>query len=942
MARNKAGSVSHHNANITTAEKNRKHSTRDQMKSVSDQSSCVFPFNGLEEIIGQIQSSIAVASESEYLVYANEHALNLFGYSGLNEVLGKSVSAFLQNDIDLSGIVRQVKNEGVWKGHLPGRKKDGSPLHLSTTVSYLPGQDKQPKAFLIQIETEKAHALSECDCDSLYNSFKETSLTLNTVLDSIPDIIGIQDLEHRIIRYNKAGYEFLGKEPADAIGKRCFELIGRSRPCSNCSCEMAIKSRAPSHKIKHFKDLGIWFDIRSYPIFSESGEMVRVIEHLRDITLEKDREIELKNSRSQLARTLNTLESLLAAIPEGVFWKDTDLNYIGCNKAFAKLIRVGKTEKVSGLDDYDILTEESALNVRGKDNIVLNTGKNLFGVHEEVTFLDGRTIHFHTSRTPLYNAEDEMIGVLCVLFNVSELIHTQSALKQSREDYRNLIETLPLPMILVREDKIVLINPEAVNALGGKEEKEFIGTPFKDLLAPEYVSTMLKRLYEQGEDSGLSEHIELKLIRKDKQLIDIMLRNSIIDFQGERMHQLTFWDVTEIRELEQQQRQLEAQYRQSQKMEVIGKLAGGMAHDFNNLLTAIIGTAELAKLSPMVDDALQEDLEDILLASRKASRLTSRLLAFSRKQIISPVVINFRSIIEGMNMLLRRTIGEDVELEVAIDDSLWNVRADSNQVEQIIANLAVNARDAMPMGGSIQIKAENIPLEKGLHTDDFNLPAGEYVRFSIKDNGIGMSSEIREHIFEPFFTTKSEGKGTGMGLSMVYGAVKQNGGFIQVESTFGDGSLFSVYFPRCEEEVIDAIPEKGKPVDLKGTETILVAEDNRIVRNKVRDMLSWHGYTVLLAKNGHEGYELVKNGAEPDLILSDVIMPGISGPEMIEKLESEGFAFPTVFMSGYTENLIVNRGVLQEGIEFVQKPFNQEEVIGAIRRVLNETKQENS
>ena len=385
-------------------------------------------------------------------------------------------------------------------------------------------------------------------------------------------------------------------------------------------------------------------------------------------------------------------------------------------------------------------------------------------------------------------------------------------------------------------------------------------------------------------------------------------------------------------------RSTERQLVQSQKLEAVGRLAGGISHDFNNLLTVILGYSDITLRQLSEEHPLRRNLEQIVTASERASALTRQLLAFSRKQVMQPKVFDVNTVVTDLEKMLRRMIGEDVELRVSLEPELGNIKADPVQLEQVIMNLAVNARDAMPKGGKLSIETANVYLDETYAKEHVSVAAGHYVMLAISDTGCGMNVETRQHIFEPFFTTKEPGKGTGLGLSMVYGIVKQSGGNIWVYSEEGRGTTFKIYFPRVTE---DAEQYTRTPVTLdvpRGSETILLVEDAEWVRTLARQILEGAGYRVLEASGPEEAIRLINtshNGTKIDLLLTDVVMPGMSGNEMSKRLLERRPELPVLFMSGYTDEAIVQHGVLEAGINFIQKPFTPDALALKVREVLD-------
>jgi len=388
---------------------------------------------------------------------------------------------------------------------------------------------------------------------------------------------------------------------------------------------------------------------------------------------------------------------------------------------------------------------------------------------------------------------------------------------------------------------------------------------------------------------------------------------------------------------ETEQRHLEVQFTQSQKMQAIGQLAGGVAHDFNNLLTVISGHAELAAITLNKQDPLHDDLKEIQNAAHRAAQLTRQLLAFSRKQTLQPKILDMNDIVRELDKMLKRVIGEDIDLETIAAPDLWRVNADPGQIEQVIINLAINARDAMPGGGKLVIETQNVELDEEYTGKHPEVKPGPHVMLAISDNGCGMKEELKSQIFEPFFTTKEKGKGTGLGLSTVYGIVKQSGGSIWVYSELDAGTTFKVYLPMVTQEADELSREADVSEAPRGTETILLVEDEEGVRKLAVRILKKLGYKVLDAESGVDALVMCQNRKKPvDIVVTDVVMPNMSGAEFIEKLREFWSDFKVLYMSGYTSNAIVHAGVLDKGTPYLQKPFRPVDIARKVRKVLDD------
>jgi len=395
-------------------------------------------------------------------------------------------------------------------------------------------------------------------------------------------------------------------------------------------------------------------------------------------------------------------------------------------------------------------------------------------------------------------------------------------------------------------------------------------------------------------------------------------------------------DITKRKRAEEENTALQEQLRQSQKMEAIGRLAGGIAHDFNNLLTVIKGYSQLSLVEIKEGDPLKLNIEEIRRAADRAADLTRQLLAFSRRQIMEMKVLDLNDLLKNLDKMLRRVIGEDIELVTLLAEDLGRVKTDPGQTEQVVMNLSVNARDAMPEGGKLTIETANVDLDDAYARNHVAVTPGRFVMISVSDTGVGMTPEVRDRVFEPFFTAKEKGKGTGLGLSTVYGIVKQSSGNIWVYSEPGKGTTFKIYLPRVDEPLEKLGERVGVKEIPRGTETILVVEDEEEVRKLAVRILERQGYKVLEASQGLDAFIIAEEYEDLiHLLVTDVVMPKISGRELGERMASIRPEIKVLYMSGYTDNAIVHHGVLGEGIKFIQKPFTVEGLARKVREVLD-------
>jgi two-component system cell cycle sensor histidine kinase/response regulator CckA len=513
--------------------------------------------------------------------------------------------------------------------------------------------------------------------------------------------------------------------------------------------------------------------------------------------------------------------------------------------------------------------------------------------------------------------------------DVTERNRVALANRQLEEKYRRLVRDSPDGITWTAPDgRFLAVNPAFVEMLGYDSEAELLALNASALYpTPEERAALVRKIADTGRVSR--EEIHLK--RKDGSIITALCTARFVtdSVTGEQHLEAVSEDVTD-------QRRVEQQFRQAQKMDAVGQLAGGVAHDFNNLLTVILSYSHFLLSSLAPDDPNREDVDAIRSAGESAAALTRQLLVFSRQQVVQPKVLRLNEVVAGTGKMLRRLIGENIELATTLDPDAGAVKVDAGQMEQVIVNLAVNARDAMPNGGRLLIESKNAEFHEAVTERTTLYPAGRYVMLAVSDNGIGMDAATQAKVFEPFFTTKAVGKGTGLGLATVYGIVKQSGGDISLYSEPGAGTSFKIYFPRVDGTAIGAgelAPAAALP---RGRETIMIADDDPAVRNLVRQVLERQGYRVLEAPDGESALDVAARHTDSiQLLITDLVMPRMTGRALSERFAALRPDVRVLFVSGYTDDAIVHHGVLDGDMEYLQKPFTPDALARKVRSVLD-------
>jgi two-component system, cell cycle sensor histidine kinase and response regulator CckA len=636
-------------------------------------------------------------------------------------------------------------------------------------------------------------------------------------------------------------------------------------------------------------------------------------------------------------RSEQLLQIVIDSIPQRVFWKDRSSVYLGCNRSFARDAGMDDPALLVGRNDFELVWKATAHLYVADDRLVMESNTPKVDIEEPMTFADGRTTWLRTSKVPLRDASGAVFGVLGTYEDITEQRQAAIHLQESEDRFRATFEQAAVGIAHVGTDgRFLRVNRRLCEMVGYTRE-ELLARTFQEITHPADLEADMENVRRMLAGEIQAYSMEKRYIRKDGTAAWIELTVSLRRIPDGRPTYFisVIEDIEPRRQAEEQAARLRNQLEQAQKMESVGQLAGGIAHDFNNLLTAILGFCELILSDE--DTSHRSELEEIKHAGERAAALTRQLLAFSRKQVFQLELLDLNAAVVSMETMLRRLIGEDVRLTSTLSSEIGPVRADPSQIEQVLLNLAVNARDAMPGGGVLRIETSNVDVDEALAAAHAPCAPGRFVVLTVSDTGCGMDSGIRRRVFEPFFTTKPKGKGTGLGLATVYGIVTQSGGFVSFSSEPRKGTSFRVYLPRADEPVtMKSVSGAHRAAPAGGTETILMVEDDDGVRRLACRVLELLGYTVLCAESGDQALDLARDHqGKIDLVLTDVVMPEMSGREVERRLAEAGHAARVLFMSGYSDDAVLRHGVLETGVAFLQKPFTPAALGRKIREVLD-------
>jgi two-component system, cell cycle sensor histidine kinase and response regulator CckA len=806
--------------------------------------------------------------------------------------------------------------------------------------------------------TKQAPVFTEEDPVFNFDSPEVEKAYLEQLVECAPEAITILNQEHQILRLNAEFTRMFGFAPEEALGRRIDTLI--VPPDRNSETRWIADSLSQGRKVtletKRQRKDGSLVDVflSSAPVIV-GGKQVAACVLYRDISEQKRAEA-LSSALYRIAEKTSSAEDLqqfYAAIHSIVAELMYARNfYIAVYDPLTQLLsfpyfvdqedpRPAPKKLGRGLTEYVLRTGEPLLCTpdlfdqlvrRGEVELIgapsvdwlgvpLKAAGNTFGV---------LVVQVYADRVRFRETDKEILTFVSQqLASAIEHRRNEEALRRSEGRYRSLVQSAVYGIYRSSmEGKFLDVNPALTAMLGYFSAEEVLALdPKRDVFADPAEQARLMSQFHRG---TRLQNMEVRWKRKDGNAITVRLsgRAVTIPEQNERVLEVIAEDVTE-------RRVLEDQFRQAQKMEAVGRLAGGVAHDFNNLLMVISGYTEVLLEKTARGNPLYPKIAAVQQAADRATTLTRQLLAFSRKQFLELKVVDVNAIVKDLERLLRPLIGENIELNTQLAEDLGRTRADAGQIEQVIMNLVVNSKDAMPNGGKLTIRTANVNLDDDLRREYSYIQPGPYVMLSISDTGHGMDKETQLQIFEPFFTTKEKGKGTGLGLSTAYGIIKQSGGYIFAQSEVGRGTTFSIYLARVEDAAEPLGTLRASQSATGGSETVLLVEDEESVRQLVRETLEAKGYKVLEAEHGEAALRTASDYRGPiDMLITDVVMPGMSGRELAKQLSASDPDIKVLFLSGYTEDAIVHQGVLEAGTAFLQKPFTLQMLSRKVREVL--------
>lgn len=894
----------------------------------------IWHLHEIEEAEEMLAAILGASSESSFLIDTEGVVLNgnptfagRLGYSP-SDLIGKNIFDYLPED------VRDFRRQKVREVVTTGKPVQFEDIRNGRVFTHrvFPIRDRQERVTRLAIFGADITEFRQSEA-----ALREREAQYRSLVENLSDIVWTYDLGRACFNFASAAtLKILGYAPEEADGFTLDHLFDPTTKEHVLAAFSRLRNPETTEnqitiEVPHRRRDGayVWLEIRGSLLRDSDGNPVSITGVSRDVT-------ERRTVQARLVESELRFRTLAELAPVGIVLSDREERALYVSPKFVEMFGYTQ-EEVTSVHDWFLLAypdpatrERVAREWTQAIDLARRTNREIPPMEYPVTCKDGRVrdIEFRMASTGELN--------IVVFADITENRNAEKELREKEATMRSIFRAAPIGIGVTLNRVLLQVNAQ-VCAMLGYQAEELVGQSARMLYPSEEDYTYVgEEKYRQIQKKGYGT-VETRWKRKDGSIIDVVLSSSPIDRDNpSKGVTFTALDITETKRTEEELRNRNAELQQAMKMEAVGRLAGGIAHDFNNLLTGVTGNVQLALMSLPPHDPIREMLDDVSEAAESATRLTRQLLAFSRKQIIEPRVLNLNELVANLHRMLRRLIGEDIELRIVRDERLGSVKIDPGQFEQILANLAVNARDAMPDGGMLIIETANVELDDRYCRLHPHTSPGSYVMLSVSDTGCGMSAEVKEHLFEPFFTTKPRGRGTGLGLATIYGAVKQLGGTIDVDSEVDQGTILKIYLPRVATPAQPLGSRKPALAMPGGTETVLLAEDEPVVRTLAIKILERLGYKTLSAANGKEALTLAQEYTQPiDLLMTDVVMPGMNGRELAERLLAIHPEMKVLFCSGYTEDVIANRGILEEGLNFIGKPYTPQELAVRLRKILD-------
>ena len=877
-------------------------------------------------IIENIQDGYFEVDLDGCFTFSNDSLCEIHGYSK-EELLGMNHRQYAdkENAKKVFEVFNKIYKTGITASIFDYEiiRKDGTRRQIELSASLIKDSAGKPIGFRGTTRDATEHK-------KMAETIRQSEERYRTILDEMADAYFEVDIAGKFTFVNDAVCRHLGYSREELIGANFRgQMVKEESDIVYKAFNNIYKTGKPEKAIlyKFLRKAGTtgFAEVAGFPLQNQKGKIIGFRGVSRDIT-------ERKQVEQIILHNENRFKTLYQENPISTFtWqkKGDDFFLVDFNRA-SILLTEGKASKFMGKSAQELYQKRPEI-----IDDMLRCFKDQSLISRELVsqdFAPGKILSVSYSYIHpdliILRAED-----------ITEHKRADEALRQSEEKYRTILENIQEGYFEVDLAGNLTFLNDSLCQIFGYPKDEFMGMNNRQYTDKENAKKLFLTFNEVFKTGKPAKAFDWQIIRKDGTTRFIEASISLkIDSSGKPIgFQGLTRDITERKQAEVEKAKLETQLQQSQKMESVGRLAGGVAHDFNNMLGVILGHTELALMKMVPGQPLYNNLTEIRKAAERSAELTRQLLAFARKQTVVPKVLDMNETVSGMLKMLKRLIGEDIDLNWQPKENLWPVKVDPSQIDQILANLCVNARDAIAGVGKMTIETRNITIDKGFCAAHAGFIPGEYVLIAVSDNGCGMDKETLSHLFEPFFTTKGIGQGTGLGLATVYGAVKQNNGFINVYSEPGKGTTFNIYLPRHKGKSGQTLTEAPEVPAARGHETILLVEDEPAILEMTTTMLEMKGYKVLAAGTPGEAIRLAREHAgEIHLLMTDVVMPEMNGRDLAKNLLSLYPQLKRLFMSGYTANVIAHHGVLDEGVYFIQKPFSISELTAKVREALEE------